>query len=649
MTKHLHLFRRGNVFHWRRRLPSQSTKIDMLQLSLRTTELAEACILARRLTVESDRMFEQIRNTSLPIPEARAWLQHIIATEIAKIRACKWRAKMDPIGPPGSDRRADWATAQAWQVMAEHGLGADLADGTAADLLAQGFCDADLSALDTALVIEKKLMMSEAWMNRTARAFQSFAQRDQRPSANEMLYLRHLSISGKAAAWAQAERPELQPEAALALQFANKIVQDMAANDAVTFFGAEHLQGAQSPSAETNRATTTAPAMLEAAAAITVSPPIATELTPTFDSALLAVTGRILEDKKQNDVSDATLKQFSNSAYLFLRITGIGDVREIRKPHMARFRDVMRQLPKTWGKSPKDRDASIAEILERTEGLPAEQIGLSVPTINRHLDVMKAILERADDEGIAIDTKVQPGKLRLRDKERPMDKRAAFALVDVKKVFSHSIWTGCHSAESRHEVGAKIIKDAHFWVPIIAAYTGARREEIAGLALADIAEEDGIAFFHFTSNENRGLKTAAAQRRVPIHEQLIALGFLDHIEKARRAKQRDLFPELRPKDFVKGGSKKFGSQLQYAWERTLDLMLDGNPRAYCFHSLRHYANNLFLNNPAVPQTVRLDVIGHEAADTNMRVYREPSPLALMRDAINSTLPVVYRPDGGHSG
>ena len=37
MGKNLHLFQRGPVFYWRRRVPGLSTSIDMLQLSLRNT------------------------------------------------------------------------------------------------------------------------------------------------------------------------------------------------------------------------------------------------------------------------------------------------------------------------------------------------------------------------------------------------------------------------------------------------------------------------------------------------------------------------------------------------------------------------------------------------------------------------------------
>ena len=83
MGKHLHLFQRGAVFYWRRRVPGLSTSVDMLQLSLRTGLRAEACMIARKLTVESDRMFDDLTRYLISVEDARTWLSHVITEELA--------------------------------------------------------------------------------------------------------------------------------------------------------------------------------------------------------------------------------------------------------------------------------------------------------------------------------------------------------------------------------------------------------------------------------------------------------------------------------------------------------------------------------------------------------------------------------------
>jgi hypothetical protein len=82
------------------------------------------------------------------------------------------------------------------------------------------------------------------------------------------------------------------------------------------------------------------------------------------------------------------------------------------------------------------------------------------------------------------------------------------------------IWTGCKSGHFRNTPGTRIIKDGLYWVPMIADYTGARREEIAGLQPSDIKDENGIPYFDIAENHNRGVKTLAGVRRIPIHDRL---------------------------------------------------------------------------------------------------------------------------------
>ncbi|WP_201861503.1 site-specific integrase [Microvirga soli] len=61
------------------------------------------------------------------------------------------------------------------------------------------------------------------------------------------------------------------------------------------------------------------------------------------------------------------------------------------------------------------------------------------------------------------------------------------------------------------------------WCPWLAAYSGARIQELTGLKVEDIQEEGGIWVMHFH-------KTKTGQpRTVPIHEHLIEMGFIDFV------------------------------------------------------------------------------------------------------------------------
>ncbi|RYH02008.1 site-specific integrase [Salipiger sp. IMCC34102] len=358
---------------------------------------------------------------------------------------------------------------------------------------------------------------------------------------------------------------------------------------------------------------------------------------PEPDPTLSAVAERLMAEKRSQELREATIAQYASSIDLFIKITGIQDVRKIDQDVATVFKAGLRKLPVSYGKSPKDRDLSFAELVNKADALPDEKVGLSPTTVNRHIDHLKQILNKAEEDGIALRHKVNTTKLRMKDSKRDRDKRASFRKKELETLFAHSLWTGHRRPERRHEAGEFLIKDGKYWCPLIASVTGARLEEIAALTVTDIGVEDGIYYFSFDENEIRNLKTLASRRRVPIHPALIAIGFLDHVERMRCKKSVAIFPEMAP---GKGAKSRYGKHLGYNWRRALDTALDGNPRQLCFHSIRHFVNKAIRDMNDVPKLVRLNILGQEAEDTNDRVYAEDSELPVMLDVI-SRLPVCW--------
>lgn len=645
MRFHLHLFRRGNVFQWRRRIPAQSTGTSTIQVSLRTTELKQARILARRLTAESDRMLDAIREETLSPADARKWLRHVVSEELIRIR--KNRAIIFADG--GADDCADWAMAQAWSMLARRGPKAALDEGETARLEAEGRSADEIFQLEISLDILGQEVRSEPHMRRLERAYRELTGADGHIPAHMLLILRKHLIEGRAAAWAQAPADQ---GLEIATELATIFASDMLEEERAMFLNPVDLSdGKVAAACPTTPSVATTQSLPEAKALSAPQPePLAPEPVlpsftaepqydePVYDPTISAVIERLIAQKAHVGISSGTQKQYRSFANLFEKITGISDVRAIRKAHVATFRDTLQKMPKHWGKSPKDSAATYSEMMARARKLAPKDIGLEPGTINRHLDHLAHMLDQADNDGIHIDRNVRPQKLRVKETKRDRDKRSSFREPELKQLFQHTIWQGCKSARFRNSPGDLIIKDGRYWLPILAAYTGARREELAALTVADVRVEDGIHFFHIEANDNRRVKNFSSVRRVPLHHRLIALGFLDHIEEAKGCGP-DLFPELRPNDHVKGAQKKYGKTGQYVFSTALKIVFDGNPRKLCLHSMRHFARDQLALDTSVPDKVRYDLIGHEMDDVDSRTYGEASPLAALRDAVNK-LPVV---------
>ena len=66
------------------------------------------------------------------------------------------------------------------------------------------------------------------------------------------------------------------------------------------------------------------------------------------------------------------------------------------------------------------------------------------------------------------------------------------------------------------------------WIMVLAAYSGMRLEEVCGLGVKELGEEDGIWRFDLSG---RRLKTESAERKVPIHSVILEAGFLEYCER----------------------------------------------------------------------------------------------------------------------
>jgi integrase len=78
--------------------------------------------------------------------------------------------------------------------------------------------------------------------------------------------------------------------------------------------------------------------------------------------------------------------------------------------------------------------------------------------------------------------------------------------------------------------------EAAFWLSLLSLYSGARRSELAGLRANDVQDVEHVPCFIFIEDKKIGkkLKTATAVDTVPIHPQLITLGWLQHVDAIRR-------------------------------------------------------------------------------------------------------------------
>lgn len=203
--------------------------------------------------------------------------------------------------------------------------------------------------------------------------------------------------------------------------------------------------------------------------------------------------------------------------------------------------------------------------------------------------------------------------------------RTLFTQEQLRDLFATPVWQGCASEAVRTKPGDLVIGDWRYWCPLIALYTGMRREEVARLRTSDFDEIQGIWLVRIRATEGRRLKSEAANRDIPIHSRLIELGLREYVEK--RGKRLPLFPELRPT----GASKEFGEQVG-KWFRYYRKSLDVYYPQTDFHSFRHTFVQT-LRDAGVSVDLIAPIVGHEDERVTSFVYGKNISLEQKRQVV----------------
>jgi integrase len=191
-------------------------------------------------------------------------------------------------------------------------------------------------------------------------------------------------------------------------------------------------------------------------------------------------------------------------------------------------------------------------------------------------------------------------------------------------------------------------RDAAYWVPVLGIYTGARITELAQLLVADVFEKTDptrnvglwrIAF-RVTHPEWQSLKNKPSRREIPVHPELIRLGFLDYCKAMRAAGHERLFPLVQISD-----TNNAGGALS-SWFSKVKTSA-GWGSEHTFHSFRHGVETM-LKRAKEPKSHIDRYTGHGAKDVADKSYThlEPEDLVETVQKIRPeglALPAVFPP------
>lgn len=244
-------------------------------------------------------------------------------------------------------------------------------------------------------------------------------------------------------------------------------------------------------------------------------------------------------------------------------------LKNLNRQRCREVRDTLAGLPSNYRKLPETRDLSLKEAVEAGHKLGLPKV--KPATLNGYVNKLRALLELAvDEEWIPTNPAT---RLTVPDPVSPAEKRHSFSTPQLRQIFFGEPW----SSANRNVSG----RPARFWLPLLALYTGARVGELAQLAVADVSKVTDVDVINIRATVETRLKNRNAERRIPVHPELISLGFLQFVDDARLSGRDRLFPE-EPMD----AHQHYGRGVSDWFARLLDKRGMTDPKL-TFHSFRH--------------------------------------------------------------
>ena len=158
-----------------------------------------------------------------------------------------------------------------------------------------------------------------------------------------------------------------------------------------------------------------------------------------------------------------------------------------------------------------------------------------------HFNGISAIMNFARDEGWITGNPLSGRNLARELPQVEKNARAMMSPAEINKVLTSEAFVGEREKGPRGQ--------ARFWIPLLCLFHGFRSNEACQLLVSDIQEEEGIWFFTLDRVNEEGeqvkrFKTSSSIRRVPIHNEPLAMGFIAYVEEMRERGETWLSPAL---------------------------------------------------------------------------------------------------------
>lgn len=314
-------------------------------------------------------------------------------------------------------------------------------------------------------------------------------------------------------------------------------------------------------------------------------------LTIQTEAAPSSTVGDLIANKEKANKdlkrSPKTVIAFQHGARLLREALGANKpLSSLTRADMDAVFDLMQSIP--LNASQRYKGMSFAQAIQAAKKKGDTSIAAQNTNWATYTQILSAF-KLAVEDGLMTHNPAANRRYREMFRKGKSTPREQFTIPELNKLFRAPLYTGCQNDESGYaKPGPNNPRRGRFWVPLLALFHGMRNNEACQIYTEDVKLDGDIPFVAIretledSQQSDKKLKTEQSERDVPIHPELIRIGFLDFVRgRQSDSKSPRLFPEL-----TAGHNGYFSDAFSKWFVRFVKRTLGENCEA-TLHSFRH--------------------------------------------------------------
>ncbi len=317
-------------------------------------------------------------------------------------------------------------------------------------------------------------------------------------------------------------------------------------------------------------------------------------------------------------VTKGTLKKRKSAWTEFQQLLGADTpLYRVTKEMVWRYRDALVAAPVYAGSISELKNLTFPQRVAAAKANPGQYALLDLDTVGDRLRQINAVFQLAVTRG-HLDR--NPASGIAESKKGKKSARQAYSVAELQKIFSAAPYFD-KPPPLREQTD-------EYWLPLLELFSGARASELY-VRMIDVVEDHHVPHILIVPYKERILKTDESARVLPIHPQLVKLGFLHYCRHIRSSGANKLFPKW---DYSSETQKQSAGPARRRFNRFLKKVLPERGARTDSHTFRHNFETALTNTKLVDERIKLRLSGRTVGGSVANYLTEDGLLAALAEA-----------------